>query len=328
MVPNILKDANHDQPYYCVSKCGPTIHPGHSGTSLLACHFFHIATNGHIFSIQLCYSTVFGTLHGQWTPEDKMHSSKMLKQLTQWHTSCQMTDHPWGHIYLGYTWGKGGRTKITLQGACHYLGWSDCWKVWLYSAGNNAKGHHFTLHVCWQLPVIYGNSNGTILQARARKQFSFWMQGVPYSRNSSAGRSLEKQCDQPAVCVAERYAHFKTGKFVTWNGRWDHSELRMPQSASMKGATNSTGWPQSAKNSTCPHSCNIMPLVATNFSTTLYLKARHGFITTPQGWNILGSTTEEVQEYEICQQSDGAIVYWVHKVVLLVDWMQQGTTTL
>jgi len=59
-----------------------------------------------------------------------------------------------------------------------------------------------------------------------------------YSRNSLASRSLEKQYDWPAVCVAERCAHFKTGKFVTWNGRRDHSEFRMPQSASMKGATN------------------------------------------------------------------------------------------
>jgi hypothetical protein len=58
----------------------------------------------------------------------------------------------------------------------------------------------------------------------------------------------------------------------------------MPQSASIKGATKSTGWPQSAKNDICPHSCNIMPLVATNFSTTLFLQVRHRFIT-PQGWN-------------------------------------------
>jgi len=46
-----------------VSKYGPTIHPGHLCTSLLACHFFHTATNGHIFI--LCYSTSFGTLHGR-----------------------------------------------------------------------------------------------------------------------------------------------------------------------------------------------------------------------------------------------------------------------
>jgi len=81
--PIISKEANGDQPYYCVSKCGTTLYPGQSCTSLSVCPSFHIATNGHIIFIQLCYSTVFGTLHGHWTPEDKMYSSKMLKQLTQ-----------------------------------------------------------------------------------------------------------------------------------------------------------------------------------------------------------------------------------------------------
>jgi len=123
-------------------------------------------------------------------------------------------------------------------------------------------------------------------------------------RNSSAGRSLEKQCDWPASCVAEWCAHFKNGKSVTWNGRRDHSEFRMPQSVSTMGATNSTGQPQNAKNAICPHSCNITPLVVTNFSTTLSLQIRHEFIITPQGWNILGSATEEVKDYKICQQSD------------------------
>jgi len=84
-------------------------------------------------------------------------------------------------------------------------------------------------------------------------------------------------------CVWQNGVHTKNGKSVTWNGCWNHSEFRVPQIASMRGAIKSTGRPQSAKNAICPHSCNIMPLVVTNFSTTLSLQIRIEFIITPQG---------------------------------------------
>jgi hypothetical protein len=109
------------------------------------------------------------------------------------------------------------------------LSWQHCKKSSLHTACV-LTATSYTWQINWNSPPSKGKETIEFSNAKGT-----------YSRNLSAGQSLEKQCDRPAVCVAERCTHFKTGKSVTWNGRWDHSEFRMPQSASIKGATKSTG---------------------------------------------------------------------------------------
>jgi hypothetical protein len=127
-----------------MSKCVPTIHPGHSCTSLLACPFFHIATNGHNSATRPVLVLFMDTLNGHWTPEDAF-----LQNVETTHSATYIMSDNWpstvSHISRIYI-GERGQNKnkfarcmsllrlIRLLKSLVILSWQQCRRSSLHTA--------------------------------------------------------------------------------------------------------------------------------------------------------------------------------------------------